>query len=312
MTASSRDGRFAPSPSGPLHLGNLRTALLAWLFARSAGARFRVRIEDLDPARARREHEAGQLADLAALGLDWDGPVVRQSERRERHRAALEALRTAGRVYPCWCTRAEVREAASAAHGAGGSGSEGAYPGTCRELTAAQRAERERCGRPPALRLDAGAQRVGFTDRLHGPVETVVDDFVLWRGDDTPAYNLAVVVDDADQRIGEVVRGDDLLETTPRQLLLGRLLGLGGRAPSAYAHVPLVLGADGARLAKRHGAVTLADRAARGERPADVLAWMARSLGLAAPGEAVDLPLLLERFAPAALPRAATTFRDSP
>jgi glutamyl-tRNA synthetase len=306
VTASSRDGRFAPSPSGPLHLGNLRTALLAWLFARSVGARFLMRIEDLDPGRSRREHEAGQLADLAALGLDWDGPVVRQSERHERHRAALEQLRAVGRVYPCWCTRAEIREAASAAHGPL---PEGAYPGTCRRLNAAQRAERERSGRAAALRLDAGGERVAFVDRLHGAVEAVVDDLVLWRGDGTPAYNLAVVVDDADQGVGEVVRGDDLLDTTPRQLLLQRLLGL----PSlSYAHVPLVLGPDGARLAKRHGAVTLADRAACGETPADVLGWMARSLGLAAPEEAVDRSLLLERFDPAALPRAATTFRDSP
>jgi len=298
------DGRFAPSPTGPLHLGNLRTALLAWLFARSAGARYLVRVEDLDPGRSRREHEAGQLADLAALGLDWDGPVVRQSERRERHRAALEQLQADGRVYPCWCTRAEIREAASAAHGPL---PEDAYPGTCRRLSAAQRAERERGGRPPALRLDARSERIGFVDRLHGAVEGVVDDLVLWRNDDTPAYNLAVVVDDADQGIGEVVRGDDLLETTPRQLLLQRLLGL---PTPAYAHVPLVLGADGARLAKRHGAVTLADRAARGEAPADVLAWMARSVGLAQPGEAVDLPLLLARFDPATLRRAATTFAD--
>jgi len=300
------DGRFAPSPTGPLHLGNLRTALLAWLFARSADGRFLVRIEDLDPGRSRREHEAGQLADLAALGLDWDGPVVRQSERHERHRAALEQLRAAGRLYPCWCTRAEIREAASAAHGPL---PEGAYPGACKRLTGAQRAERERSGRPAALRLDAGGERIAFVDRLHGAVEAVVDDLVLWRGDDTPAYNLAVVVDDADQGIGEVVRGDDLLDTTPRQLLLQRLLKL--PSPS-YAHVPLVLGADGARLAKRHGAVTLAERAAHGETPTEALAWMARSLGLARAGEAVDLPLLLERFDPDALPRAATTFRDSP
>jgi glutamyl-tRNA synthetase len=302
---STADGRFAPSPSGPLHVGNLRTALLAWLFARSAGAGFLVRVEDLDPGRSRREHEAGQLADLAALGLDWDGPVVRQSERRERHRAALQQLQAAGRAYPCWCTRAEIREAASASHGPL---PEGAYPGTCRRLSAHERAERERSGRPPALRLDAGAHRVAFVDRLHGPVEAVVDDLVLWRNDDTPAYNLAVVVDDADQGVGEVVRGDDLLETTPRQRLLQRLLGL---PEPAYAHVPLVLGADGARLAKRHGAVTLADRAARGETPADVLAWMARSLELAQPGETVELSLLLGRFDPDALPRAATTFRDS-
>ena len=302
---STGDGRFAPSPSGPLHIGNLRTALLAWLFARSVGARFLVRVEDLDPGRSRREHEAGQLADLAALGLDWDGRVMRQSERRELHRAALEQLRADGRVYPCWCTRAEIREAASAAHGPF---PEGTYPGTCRRLSAAERAERERSGRLPAWRLDAGGERIAFVDRLRGPVEAVVDDLVLWRNDDTPAYNLAVVVDDAEQEIGQVVRGDDLLDTTPRQLLLQRLLGL---EEPAYAHVPLVLGPDGARLAKRHGAVTLADRAARGETPADVLAWMATSLGLAEPDEAVDLRLLLARFDPAALPRAATTFAEA-
>lgn len=300
------DGRFAPSPTGPLHLGNLRTALLAWLFARSAAARFLVRVEDLDPVRSRREHEAGQLADLAALGLDWDGPVVRQSERRARHHEALEALRAAGRVYPCWCTRAEIREAASAAHGPL---PEGAYPGTCRRLSSAQRAERERAGRPPALRLDAGGERIAFADRLHGRVEAAVDDLVLWRGDGTPAYNLAVVVDDADQGVREVVRGDDLLETTPRQLLVARLLGL--RAPS-HAHVPLVLGADGRRLAKRHGAVTLAERAALGETPADALAWMAATLRLAEAGEPVTPASLLERFDPAALPREPTTFAERP
>lgn len=305
LVTHAHDGRFAPSPSGQLHLGNLRTALLAWLFARSAGGRFIVRVEDLDPGRSRREHEVGQLADLAALGLTWDGPVVRQSERRALHRAALEQLRAVGRVYPCWCTRAEIREAASAAHGAGGIGSEGAYPGTCRRLSAATRAAREAGGRPPALRLDAGSERVAFEDRLHGQVSAVVDDLVLWRNDGTPAYNLAVVVDDADQEIGEVVRGDDLLETTPRQLLLARLLGL---QPPSYAHVPLVLGLDGIRLAKRHGAVTLADRAARGETAADALAWMAASLGLAQAGEAVTPAQLLERFDPQRLPRTPTAF----
>src|SRR5262245_57444353 len=149
---SGRDGRFAPSPSGELHLGNLRTALLAWLFARRADARFLVRVEDLDPSRSRREPEVRQLADLATIGLDWDGPVERQSERRELYRAALDQLEADGRVYPCWCKRAEIREAASAAHGPL---PEGAYPGTCRRLTAAERAEREASGRPPALRLDA-------------------------------------------------------------------------------------------------------------------------------------------------------------
>jgi glutamyl-tRNA synthetase len=296
------DGRYAPSPTGPLHLGNLRTALLAWLFARSAGASFLLRIEDLDPQRSRAEHEQRQREDLRALGLDWDGELPRQSQRTERYRAALERLRDEGRTYPCWCSRADIRAAAHAPHGPL---PEGAYPGTCRDLTAAQRARRElESGRPPALRLDARAEAVRFDDRVHGTVEGAVDDFVLWRSDGTPAYNLAVLVDDAEQEVGEVVRGDDLLETTPRQILLARFLDL--RAP-AYAHVPLVLGPNGERLAKRHGAVTLAELAARGETPADALAWMARSLGLAEVGERPAAAALIGRFDPDRLPRTATT-----
>jgi glutamyl-tRNA synthetase len=304
-------GRFAPSPSGELHLGNLRTALLAWLFARGAGSPFLVRIEDLDPERSRPEHEAGQLADLRAIGIDWDGEIAHQSQRTDRYRDALNRLETAGAVYPCWCTRAEIRAAAQAPHGPLPGGS---YPGTCRGLTSKQRAARARAAsKPPTLRLDAraasgepkGPPAVGFDDRVRGRVEGAVDDFVLWRWDDTPAYNLAVVVDDAAQGIEEVVRGDDLLDTTPRQILLQRALGL--PAP-AYAHVPLVLAPNGERLAKRHGAVTLADRAALGESAADAVAWMATSLGLAAPGERPSAADLVAGFDPAALPREPTVF----
>ena len=242
----SHDGRFAPSPSGPLHEGNLRTALVAWMRARRHGARFLLRIEDLDPQRSKAEHEESQIADLRAIGVDWDEEPVRQSERHDRYADALSELERQARVYPCWCTRAEIREAAQAPHGPL---PEGAYPGTCRELTAAQRAERERTAqRPPALRLDAGAATVSFTDLLHGTTTSTVDDIVLRRHDGAYAYNLAVIVDDADQGIGEVVRGDDLLETTPRQLLIARLLSL---PEPVYAHVPLVLDADGRRLAKR-------------------------------------------------------------
>ncbi len=296
-------GRFPPSPSGELHLGNLRTALLAWLFARAAGSRFLVRIEDLDPERSRPEHEAGQLADLRAIGIDWDGAIVRQSERTVLYREALRRLEAAGRVYPCWCTRAEIRAAADAPHGPL---PEGAYPGTCRRLSDSERSWRERAaGRPPSLRLDARGESLTFEDRVHGQVDGTVDDFVLWRWDDTPAYNLAVVVDDADQEIGEVVRGDDLLDTTPRQILLQGLLGL--PTPS-YAHVPLVLAPNGERLAKRHGAVTLADRATLGETPADTLAWLAASLGLADPDERPMTADLASHFDPAALPREPTVF----
>ncbi|HEY3020125.1 MAG TPA: tRNA glutamyl-Q(34) synthetase GluQRS [Solirubrobacteraceae bacterium] len=289
------DGRYAPSPTGPLHLGNLRTALLAWLFARSAGARFLVRVEDLDTSRSRPHFERAQLQDLEALGLDWDGEVVRQSDRQALYAGAIARLDAAGLLYPCYCTRAEIREAASAPHGPL---PEGAYPGTCRHLSALERREREANGRPPALRLDARAARVRFTDRLLGDYEGVVDDLVVRRNDGAPAYNLAVVVDDAAQDVGEVVRGADLLETTPRQLLLARLLGL---PEPRYAHVPLVLGPDGARLAKRHGAVTLDDRRALGESGADVRAGLLRSVGL--PGE---LDEALAAFDPSALPREPT------
>jgi glutamyl-tRNA synthetase len=286
------DGRFAPSPTGSLHLGNLRTALLAWLFARSQGARFLVRVEDLDTGRVRRAFEAEQLADLRALGLDWDGPVVRQSERTARYAQGLDRLAAAGLLYECWCTRAEIRQATSAPHG---ELPEGAYSGTCLRLGEAERAARRAAGRPAALRVRAGGAHVAFEDRLCGPVEGVVDDFVVRRNDGAFAYNLAVVLDDAAQGIAEVVRGADLLETTPRQLWLGARLSL--PAPR-HAHVPLVLGPDGARLAKRHGAVTLADRAALGQSPGEVRAELAASVGLAEPGERPSPGELVARFDP--------------
>ena len=296
------DGRFAPSPTGRLHLGNLRTALLAWLFARAEGSRFSLRIEDLDALAARPEHEASALADLAALGLDHDGPVVRQSERRGAHDAAIAELVAADRTYPCFCTRREVLAEANASAHAPHGRPPGAYPGTCRHLSAAERREREAEGRRPSLRVRADGEVVGFDDRMVGRVQRTIDDFVVRRADGTPAYNLAVVVDDADLGVGEVVRGDDLLDTTPRQVLIARWLGV---AVPGFTHVPLVLGPDGERLAKRHGAVTLADQAAAGRSPADVLAVLARSLGLAGPDEAVTAAELVARFDPDQVPRRA-------
>jgi glutamyl-tRNA synthetase len=304
MDLRHADGRYAPSPSGPLHLGNLRTALLAWCFARSQGARFLLRIEDLDRQRSRREHEAAMIDDLRLIGLDWDEPPTRQSERLERHRAAFEELRAGGNLYPCWCTRAEVRAAAAAPHADPGS-AELRYPGTCRGLDAGARAARERDGRPAAWRLDARGVQIGLRDELAGEFAASVDDFVVWRGDEGPAYNLAVVVDDSDQGVGEVVRGDDLLETTPRQILLARLLGL---AVPRYAHVPLVLGPDGRRLAKRDGAVTLAQRLALGESVETVIGWLAASAGLIAPGGACSAAEVLASFDPAKLRREPALF----
>lgn len=287
-------GRFAPSPSGPLHVGNLRTALVAWLVARSAGSRFLLRVEDLDPDASSRAHETGQRADLRALGLDWDGPVVRQSERRASHEAAIAQLEEAGRTYACYCSRREVREASAAPHAV-----PGIYPGTCRDLDESARLERERAGRPAAVRLRASGEPVTIVDRLHGELTRATDDIVLRRNDGVPAYHVAVVVDDAEQGVEEVVRGDDLLAVTPSQAHLADLLGL---PRPAWVHVPLVLGTDGERLAKRHGAVTLADLAAEGLGADEVRARLAVSLGLAAPGEAVDLQALVARFELSALP----------
>ncbi len=305
------DGRFAPSPSGPPHLGNLRTALLAWCFARSRQGRFLLRIEDLDPQRSRPQHEAAIIADLERLGIDWDGEPSRQSEQLERHRAAFETLRVAGGLYRCWCTRAEIREALEAPHG---ERRDDAYPGTCRELSARARALREHSGAPSAWRLDARAQRVGFRDALAGERSAVVDDFVVWRDGPPapdarglPAYNLAVVVDDAAEGIGHVVRGDDLLDTTPRQILLAQLLGL---AVPRYAHVPLVLGPDGQRLAKRHGAVTLTERLQLGESVETVVGWMAASAGLAPPGSSLSAAEVLAAFDPASLLREPAILTD--
>ena len=287
-------GRFAPSPTGALHVGNLRTALLAWLFARHAGSAFLLRVEDLDPTTSRPEHEAGQRADLAALGISWDGPVVRQSERRAAHEAVVADLQARGLTYPCFCSRREVREASVAPHAPAGS-----YPGTCRALTPNQVAARLATGRPAALRLRASGEAVTVLDRVHGAVTRSVDDIVLRRNDGVPAYHVAVVVDDADQGVEEVVRGDDLLATTPSQ---AHLLDLLGRPRPAWAHVPLVLGADGQRLAKRHGAVTLEELAARGITAAEVRSRLAVTLGLAGVGEPVTMTELLQRFDPAAVP----------
>ena len=279
-------GRFAPSPSADLHIGNLRTAVLAWLFARSTGRRFAIRIEDLDD----RTHTAvaeRQLADLAAIGLDWDGEPQWQSSHPQRYDAVIDALRQRDLVYECFCSRKDILNAPRAPHAPLGS-----YPGTCRDLTDPDRSQRRGAGKPPALRLRSEATQFTVVDLQHGRYTGVVDDFVLRRGDGVAAYNLAVVVDDALAGVDQVVRGDDLLASSPRQAYLGSLLGY---AQPTYAHVPLALNADGKRLAKRDGAVTLADLGAP-----RAFALIAESLGRAGatkPGE------LLESFDPARLPR---------
>jgi glutamyl-tRNA synthetase len=284
-------GRFAPSPSADLHLGNLRTAVLAWLFARSTGRRFLVRVEDLDD-RTFPEVATRQVADLAAIGLTWDEPPEHQSAHEARYQAALDELVSRDLVFECFCSRRDILQAPRAPHAP-----EGAYPGTCRDLTAAERAERAVSGRPPALRLRSSVGAYTVTDVLHGEYTGVVDDFVLRRGDGVFAYNLAVVVDDAAQAVDPVVRGDDLLSSSPRQAYLGTLLDL---PTPTYAHVPLVLNPEGKRLAKRDGAVTLGEIGV-----AQALAQIAESLRYSA----TSLPGMLSEFDPAQLPREPWVYR---
>ena len=282
------NGRFAPSPTGPLHLGNLRTALIAWCCARSTGSEFLIRIEDLDKGRRRAGSAEQQLGDLAAIGLKSDRPVVVQSEREALYREALERLRADGLLYECWCTRAEIREASSAPHGAPAS-----YPGICRELSAPELARRRESGRQPALRVRADAAEIEFFDRIHGQTRGTVDDFVVARQDGSFAYHLAVVVDDAAQSINEVVRGDDLLDSTAAQCWLQAKLGL--PRPS-YVHVPLMRDEDGKRMSKRDQSLTLAGRAAMGVRAEQVRDQLAASIGLCEIGELLTGEQLVSRF----------------
>jgi glutamyl-tRNA synthetase len=298
-------GRFAPSPTGDLHLGNLRTALVAWLFARSTNSAFLVRMEDLDPITSSRAHERQQLDDLAAIGLDWDGEVVRQSDRFPLYENVIAQLAAQGRTYLCFCSRREIAEAASAPHH---HLPDGAYPGTCRDLPDGVVTENIAQGKKYALRIRMDGQVLGFVDRLRGPTEALVDDFVLRRADGMPAYNLAVVVDDEVQGIEEIVRGDDLLLGTPRQIALGRILGY---REQSYVHVPLVLNAEGKRLAKRDGAVTVSDLKATGVTPEQIRSMLAHSLGLTAKQELVSAQTLLERFNPDEFPRESTLFPES-
>ena len=254
-------GRFAPTPSGYLHLGNLFCSLIAWLAAKSRGGKMILRNEDLDVERSRPEYALQAQRDLDALGLFWDqggdkgGPhsPYDQSQRFDFYRVQLEKLEAQGRVYPCFCSRAQLH-AASAPHASDG---ELLYNGACRDLTPEQVAEKSRT-RSPALRLRVPEETIAFTDLHYGPqaqhLPTGCGDFILRRSDGVFAYQLAVVVDDAAMEVSEVVRGQDLLSSTARQIWLYRTLGL--PAP-AFAHAPLLLAADGRRLSKRDGDVSL-------------------------------------------------------
>ena len=266
-------GRFAPSPSGRMHLGNLFAALLAWCSVRHAGGALLLRMEDLDPDRTNDEYAALIRDDLRWLGLDWDEEQPPQSARTAAYCRALEALDAMGLIYPCYCSRSELH-AASAPHGSDGTY---VYPGTCRDLSPAQRAAKTR---PPALRLRVPNETVRFTDGVQGEhtenLETDCGDFILRRSDGVFAYQLAVVCDDGDGGVTEVVRGADLLGSTARQMYLQRLLGY---PTPAYCHIPMLLAPDGRRLSKRDRDLDLGVLRQR-LRPEALLGLLAAAAGL--------------------------------
>jgi glutamyl-queuosine tRNA(Asp) synthetase len=262
-------GRFAPSPTGVLHLGNLRTALASWLSARANGGRWLIRMEDVDGPRCHRELGEAQLRDLAALGLESDGPVMWQSERSDSYREVLARLHEARRLYPCSCTRKDLQVLASAPHTGDGLRP---YPGRCRNHTWQ--------GFDQALRLRLPAGPVVWRDHLFG-LQTddpalLTGDPLLFRRDGCFAYHLAVVVDDGAQEVTEVVRGADLRSVTATQIRLQEALGL---PHPAYGHLGLVVAPDGSRLGKRIGAQGLAALAGRGISTEEVLGWLGWSLG---------------------------------
>jgi len=265
--------RFAPSPTGLLHLGHAHSALFGWHKARAAAGRFLLRIEDIDPARCRREFEAGILEDLAWLGLDWDGPVRRQSDHLPDYRAALDRLAGLGLLYSCFCSRKDIAAAASAPHGPEGA----LYPGTCRSLPADQVREWQQRGEPYALRIDVGkALRLTgpltFHDEGQGTVPVqpgLLGDVVLARRDAPASYHLCVTIDDDLQDVTLVTRGTDLFHATHIQRLIQAVLGL--KSPH-YAHHLLLTNAAGERLSKRDGAMSLAALRESGRSPAEVRA----------------------------------------
>jgi glutamyl-tRNA synthetase len=267
--------RLAPSPTGAQHVGNARTYLIAWLSARTRGGRVALRIEDIDSPRIKPGAAEAIGEDLVWLGLHWDGAPTIQTQRIPLYEAALATLKKRELVYPCTCTRADVERAASAPH----LEHEGpVYPGTCAGRRAADAASLG--DRPYCWRMRADGLPTSFDDGFRGPLTLgpaeVGGDFVVWKTAGTPAYQLAVVVDDADQRITEVVRGDDLIASTPRQLLLYRAFGL---PPPVFVHVPLVVGSDGRRLAKRHGDTRLAALRKAGVAAEALLGLLAWSCG---------------------------------
>ena len=303
-------GRFAPSPSGRMHLGNAWSALLAWLSVRSRGGVMVLRLEDLDPDRCKRPLCDGVEADLRWLGLDWDeggsagGDAYYQSQRGAYYQAALDRLRNMDLLYPCFCTRGQLH-APNAPHRSDG---EVIYPGTCRELTEREREERAKTRRP-ALRIRVPDREITFTDLLQGTYQENLardcGDFILRRSDGVFAYQLAVVVDDGLMGVNQVVRGSDLLTSTPRQIFLQRLLGY---STPEYCHVPLLCAPDGRRLSKREADLTLDSLRASGVRPEEIVGRLACCAGLMDRPEPISARELIPLFDLSKLPREDIPF----
>jgi glutamyl-tRNA synthetase len=302
--------RLAPSPTGALHLGNARTFLVNWLLARQNGWRIVLRIEDLDGPRIKAGADRQAIEDLRWLGPDWDDEPVYQSSRRDSYRAAIDRLIASGAAYPCVCSRREVELSASAPHAEDGAA---VYPGTCRGRFATIDEARGAAGRDPAIRFRVPEESAGvivvdvFAGAQRFDVARDLGDFVIAKADGTPAYQLAVVVDDADAGVTQVVRGDDLLDSTPRQILLYRALGLADRIPT-YTHLPLVVGQDGRRLAKRHGDTRLSHYRDAGVPAGRVLSLLARWCGVGVVDDSLTAAQLMERYSLQSLPKSRIIF----
>lgn len=311
--ASSHVTRLAPSPTGALHLGNARTFIVNWLLARRHGWSVVLRIEDLDGPRVKAGADQAAIDDLRWLGIDWDAGPVRQSDRASIYRGAVERLLDEGRAYPCICTRAEIERAASAPHADDGSA---VYPGTCRDrFGSMEAARRAAMGREPAIRFEVPRGcvvqvRDAFAGERTFDVSRELGDFVIFKNDGTAAYQLAVVVDDAEAGVTDIVRGDDLLDSVPRQMLLYESLGLADRIPT-YAHLPLVVGPDGKRLAKRHGDSRLSTYRQQGVSLARLLRLLAPWCGVDArdlADGAMTLSNWIDCFSLDRVPREPITF----
>lgn len=314
MTAGncSVRGRFAPTPSGLLHLGNAGTAMLAWLQVRSQDGTVVLRVEDVDTPRCKPEWAERCLQDMRWLGLDWDeGPDVggpcgpyAQRNRGELYEAALMQLQEAGLLYPCYCSRADLLSAGQAPHGLSAEGP--AYPGTCRTLSEAEKL-RKSAIKTASLRFVMPSEATTFVDGIAGPVAFEAGaggDFVVKRADGIVGYQLAVVVDDAAMGITDVLRGWDLLDSTPRQLRLAEALEIDS---PRYAHAPLLLGPDGRRLAKRHGDIAIASLREAGFRPEGIVGLLGWLYGLIERPEPVSIRELIPLFVRSRIPKKAVT-----